>query len=485
MSLGLVIIMAKNKNEENIPKEVEATDVDKLLEEFTAKGMPEQTPKADEEKPSRKPIRAIKTINADGRLLAAYEALRKEGYKKSFDDFLVDASMFFAKGKYGLDFVIEKSLTPDNDEQYFKVRKKGDGDEEDEENGKKKQDSVDLAIKMLMGGGGGFSDDPRLQVLSTLLEQRRLELEEKRTKIEREKLENEKLRAEIENIKKSKTQEQTETKPNNNENVMEIIKFIVDQNQKFYESMADIYKATATNKGNPNETMELYKLLAQQQQQYYQTMTNFLTNSQMEKIKELESYVSAMNPGVWLTQKAEEFKALKEIFGGGGNKTPEEIEREYQLRLEELKLKHEAQKEERETQRAIELTNSIKEGLSAFTEQIGKPLGEALASQIKNMGNKSPEPSINPNAQNIPPENPVVTKKPFSVPLETENPETDSPPKNIQQPSEPNTTAQATQSNYNPLKLYMSEHGESTSNENTSSNNTEEYKDTGDDTGQS
>ena len=108
MNLGLVIIMAKNKNEENIPnKEGEATDIDKLLEEFSTKGIPEQTPKTDEDKPSRKPIRAMKTINADGRLLAAYEALRKEGYKKSFDDFLVDASMFFAKGKYGIDFVIE------------------------------------------------------------------------------------------------------------------------------------------------------------------------------------------------------------------------------------------------------------------------------------------------------------------------------------------------------------------------------------------
>ena len=101
------------------------------------------------------------------------------------------------------------------------------------------------------------------------------------------------------------------------------------------------------------------------------------------------------------------------------------------------------------------------------------------------MGNKPPEPAINPNVQNIPPENPVVTKKPFSIPLETENPEASSPPENIQQPSEPNTTAQATQSNYNPLKLYMSEHGESTSNENTSSNNTEEYEDTGNDTEQS
>ncbi|MFP3257546.1 MAG: hypothetical protein RXO36_07090, partial [Candidatus Nanopusillus acidilobi] len=154
-----------------------------------------------------------------------------------------------------------------------------------------------------------------------------------------------------------------------------------------------------------------------------------------------------------------------------------EIEREYQLRLEELKLKHEAQKEERETQRAIELTNSIKEGLSAFTEQIGKPLGEALASQIKNMGNKPPEPAINPTIPNNPPESPVVTKKPFSVPLETENTEASSPPENIEKPSEPNT---ATQSNYNPVKLYMSEHGESTSSE-----NTEEYEDTGDDTGQS
>jgi len=475
-----VIIMAKNKNEENIPnKDEEATDIDKLLEEFSTKGIPEQTPKAvDDDKPSKKPIRAMKTINADGRLLAAYEALRKEGYKKSFDDFLVDASMFFAKGKYGLDFVIEKSLTPDNDDQYFKVRKKGgDDDDEDENDGKKSQDPVDLAIKMLMGGGNGFSDDPRLQVLSTLLEQRRLDLEEKRTKIERERLENEKLKAEIENIKVSKAPAQTEPKPNNNENVMEIIKFIVDQNQKFYESMADIYKANATNKGGSNETMELYKLLAQQQQQYYQTMTNFLTNSQMEKIKELESYVSAMNPGVWLTQKAEEFKALKDIFGGSGNKTPEEIEREYQLRLEELKLKHEEQKEERETQRAIELTNSIKDGLSAFTEQIGKPLGEALATQIKNIGNKPPQPAVNPAAQSIPPESPVINKKPFSVPLETENTEANNPPENVQQPPETNATAQ---SNYNPVKLYMSEQKE-----NTSSNNTEEYEDTGNDAEQS
>jgi len=470
--------MAKNKNEENIPnKDEEATDIDKLLEEFSTKGIPEQTPKADDDKPSRKPIRAMKTINADGRLLAAYEALRKEGYKKSFDDFLVDASMFFAKGKYGLDFVIEKSLTPDNDNQYFKVRKKGDDDEEDEEDGKKKQDPVDLAIKMLMGGGNGFSDDPRLQVLSTLLEQRRLDLEEKRTKIERERLENEKLKAEIENIKVSKAPAQTEPKPNNNENVMEMIKFIVDQNQKFYESMADIYKANAINKGSSNETMELYKLLTQQQQQYYQTMTNFLTNTQMEKIKELESYVSAMNPGVWLTQKAEEFRTLKDIFGGSGNKTPEEIEREYQLRLEELKLKHEAQKEERETQRAIELTNSIKDGLSAFTEQIGKPLGEALATQIKNMGNKPPEPAVNPAARNIPPESPVKNKKPFSVPLETENTGANNPPENVQQPQEINTTAQ---NNYNPVKLYMSEQKE-----NISSNNTEEYEDTGNDTEQS
>jgi hypothetical protein len=401
--------MAKNKEQENSDA---GSDIDMLLEQQLA------TVKNDSVEPqtSKKPVRAMKTINADGRLLAAYEALRKEGYKKSFDDFLVDASMFFAKGKYGLDFVIEKSLTPDDSDQYLKVRRKDDND--DENNGKSNNapDSFDMALKLLTGGGS--SEDPRVQVLNVLLEQKRLDMEERRIRMEREQLENERIKAEIEKLKmENKKPPVEETTEKRVDGKMEILKFIFDQNQKFYQTMADLYKSGSLKQDNGNSQLELYKPMAEQQKEYYQTISSILQNQQAEKISELERYVASLNPSVWLTQKAEEFKTFAELFGGRGGKTPEEIEREYQLRLEELRMKHEDIKEQREAERAMQITQTIKDGFSAFSEQIGKPLGEAIASRLR----ESNQPKMNTNMPSQPPEpNNVNAIKSYKIPLNSE-----------------------------------------------------------------
>ncbi len=398
--------MAKNKEQENSDT---GSDIDTLLEQqlTSVKG------DSGDQQLSKKPIRAMKTINADGRLLAAYEALRKEGYKKSFDDFLVDASMFFAKGKYGLDFVIEKSLTPDDTDQYLKVRKKDDGEDNGGNKNNSSVDPYDLALKLLTGGTS--TEDPRVQVLNMLLEQKRLDMEERKIRIEREELENEKIKTEIEKLKTENKKPPVEETTKHNDGNMEILKFMFDQNQKFYQTMAELYKSGMPKENNNNQQMELYKTMAEQQKEYYQTITNLLQGQQAEKISELERYVASLNPSVWLSQKAEEFKTYKEIFGGGGGKSPEEIEREYQLRLEELRMKHEDTKEQREAERAMQITQTIKDGFSAFSEQIGKPLGEAIASRLR----ESSQPKPNPSMPSQPPEQTLNNNviRPYKIPL--------------------------------------------------------------------
>lgn len=386
----------KDKKDNVLEEEVGSSDeLDELITQFKSK-----TKEPTEEHKERKPVRAMKTINTDGRLLTTYETLKKEGYNKSFDDFLVDAAMNYAKNKYGIDLVVEKSLNPENSNDRIIARKK-----KDNENYDNNDDEIDNAIEFLLGGFGGM-ENPKMMVLQTLLEQKRLEQEEKRAEIERRRLENEKIRAEIDRMKK-----ETESKEliANKENIVptppreslneNILKTILEQNQKFYET---VYKVLVENNKGNNPDLELLKSMMSQQKEYYENITNFIYNNQQQKINELEEYVKSNNPMQWIMAEADKFKMLREVFGGGSQKTPEEIEKEYEFQLKKLEMEREDRRTELEERRAEKLTEAIKEGLSSFSESIAKPIGQAVSTHIQNMAQNQQRNGNNQVSESIP-----------------------------------------------------------------------------------
>ena len=322
--------------------------------------------KGDEEKRGK----GVKEqISLDPRIYDLYNYFKsEEGYTGSFNQFLIDFMLDSAKEK-GYDIQVVKSARSG---RFVRGSSSNDNSEEDE---------YDRAMQML----GYGSSNPKEQTLRMLMEQKQQEIEQKRLQnmqlqmnienqrleLERKKIENEKLRREV--VSPPQDQQQVNMQA-------EIYKMIMDNQQKMFEVLA---KAKDSGMGN-----DFMKFLLEQNQNTNNTIVALLNQQNEKKLAELENAIYATSSDQQLEKMKKQWELFKSLGLTGGGMTTEQMQKEYELRLKQLEMEHEAKKEERDERRAEHLTDAIRDAFSQFTQSVGEPIGKIIAEQTKERINK-------------------------------------------------------------------------------------------------
>jgi len=344
-------------------------DINKLLE-AGKKGK-------DDTKDTRdKPAKGIRdSLTLDPKVYELYDYAKKEmGYDGDFSSFITDFVLGNAR-KMGLDIQIVKSAAKGN---FIQGIPNGDGVSDD--------DGYDEALRLL----GVTTGNPKQMAFQTLMEQKKLELEErkmrmeqmqmelesKRLDIEKKRIENEKFRNEL--LKPQQQEAQNAAQQTQQVNYqLELFKMMNDNNMKFMEMLA---KAKSEGAGND----DFIKFLLEQNQKTNNLIIGLQQDMNEKKLQELESIIYANNSDQQLDKLRKQFELFKDLgMIGGGQKTPEEINKEYELKLKQLELEQKARQDQLDNERAQHLTEAIRDAIGHFTETIGKPMGEALAQQAR------------------------------------------------------------------------------------------------------
>ena len=380
------------------------------------KGSIKETQKDDQKDEKRaKGIR--EQLSIDPKIYDLYNYFKnEEGYTGSFNQFLVDFILDSAKEK-GYDIQVVKSA---RNGRFIRGRKFADDDEE--------EDEYDQALKLL-----GYTDEnPKAQIMKTLLDQKREEIEQKRLQnqqlqmaienqrleLERKKIENEKLRREL--LSEQQQPQQQQQQAQNTNMLMEVYKLMNEQYNKIIEVIA---KAKDNGLGN-----DFIKYLLEQNNQTNSMMIGLLNQQNEKKLAELEQAIYATSSDQMFEKFRKQFEMFKSLglVGNNSQMSIEQLQKEHELKLKQLELEYQAKKEERDERRAEHLTEAIRDAFSQFTQSIGEPIGKLLAEQAKQRINKAAQqiteqPTIPPPPPETPPPPVEQVEQPPSPPPETVN----------------------------------------------------------------
>jgi len=348
-------------------------------------------------------------VSLDPKIYEIYSYFKnEEGYTGSFNQFLTDFILDSAKER-GYDIQIVKSA------RSGRFIRGNSNTKEDKE-----MDDYESALSIL---GMGYSN-PKEQALKIAIEAKQQEIEQKRLQnlqlqiqienqrleLERKKIENEKLRREL-SLPPQATQQET--------NQSEIYKMMMDYNQKMFEILA---KAKDSGMGD-----NFIKYLLEQNQQTNNMIVGLLSQQNEKKLQELENLIYSTSSDQQFEKFKKQYELFKELGAIGSGMTPEQLQKEYELKLKQLEMEREDRKQERDERRAQHLTEVIKEAFTQFSQTIGEPIGKLLAEQTKQRINnmipqqKPPEQQVvvPPAPQPAPPPPPPVQEE-QPEPVETE-----------------------------------------------------------------
>ena len=339
-------------------------------------------------------------VSLDPKIYEIYSYFKnEEGYTGSFNQFLTDFILDSAKEK-GYDIQVVKSA------RMGRFVRGNSNIKEDKE-----MDDYESALSIL----GMGSSNPKEQALKIAIEAKQQEIEQKRLQnmqlqiqienqrleLERKKIENEKLRKELSLPPQAAQQEATATQS-------EIYKMMMDYNQKMFEILA---KAKDSGLGD-----NFMKYLLEQNQQTNNMIIGLLSQQNDKKLQELENLIYSTSSDQQFEKFKRQYELFKELGVVGGGMTPEQMQKEYELRLKQLEIEREDRKQERDERRAEHLTEVIRDAFTQFSQTIGEPIGKLLAEQTKQKIN-----SMVP--QQKPPEQQVVTPPPPPPPVQEQTPE--------------------------------------------------------------
>jgi len=351
-------------------------------------------------------------VSLDPKIYEIYSYFKnEEGYTGSFNQFLTDFILDSAKEK-GYDIQVVKSA------RSGRFIRGSSNIKEDKE-----MDDYESALSIL----GMGSSNPKEQALKIALEAKQQEIEQKRLQnmqlqiqienqrleLERKKIENEKLRKELSLPPQAAQQQATQS---------DIYKMMMDYNQKMFEVLA---KAKDSGLGD-----NFIKYLLEQNQQTNNMIVGLLSQQNEKKLQELENIIYSTSSDQQFEKLKRQFELFKELGVIGGGMTPEQMQKEYELKLKQLELEREDRKQERDERRAEHLTEVIRDAFTQFSQTIGEPIGKLLAEQTKQKIN-------NMIPQQKPPEQPVT--------VPPAPPPTPPPPPVQEQPVEPEQPAEETQ----------------------------------------
>jgi len=354
-------------------------------------------------------------VSLDPKIYEIYSYFKnEEGYTGSFNQFLTDFILDSAKEK-GYDIQVVKSA------RSGRFIRGSSNIKEDKE-----MDDYESALSIL----GMGSSNPKEQALKIALEAKQQEIEQKRLQnmqlqiqienqrleLERKKIENEKLRKELSLPPQAAQQQATQS---------DIYKMMMDYNQKMFEVLA---KAKDSGLGD-----NFIKYLLEQNQQTNNMIVGLLSQQNEKKLQELENIIYSTSSDQQFEKLKRQFELFKELGVIGGGMTPEQMQKEYELKLKQLELEREDRKQERDERRAEHLTEVIRDAFTQFSQTIGEPIGKLLAEQTKQKIN-------NMIPQQKPPEQPV-TVPPAPPPTPPPPPVQEQPP----EPVEPEQPAEETQ----------------------------------------
>jgi len=353
-------------------------------------------PKPEDEKRAK----GIKEqVSLDPKIYDLYSYFKnEEGYTGSFNQFLTDFILDSAKEK-GYDIQVVKSA------RMGRFVRGNSNIKEDKE-----MDDYESALSIL----GMGSSNPKEQALRIAIEAKQQEIEQKRLQnmqlqiqienqrleLERKKIENEKLRKELSLPPQVTQQEATATQS-------EIYKMMMDYNQKMFEILA---KAKDSGMGD-----NFMKYLLEQNQQTNNMIVGLLTQQNDKKLQELENLIYSTSSDQQFEKFKRQYELFKELGALGGGMTPEQMQKEYELKLKQLEMEREDRKQERDERRAEHLTEVIRDAFTQFSQTIGEPIGKLLAEQTKQKLNnmvpqqKPPEQVVTPP---VPPPTPPVQEQP-------------------------------------------------------------------------
>jgi len=203
---------------------------------------------------------------------------------------------------------------------------------------------------------------------------------------------------------------------------------MMDYNQKMFEILA---KAKDSGMGD-----NFIKYLLEQNQQTNNMIVGLLNQQNEKKLQELENLIYATSSDQQFEKFKKQYELFKELGAVGGGLTPEQLQKEYELKLKQLEMEREDRKQERDERRAEHLTEVIKEAFTQFSQTIGEPIGKLLAEQTKQRIN-------NMIPQQKPPEQQVAVEENPQAPLPVPTPP---PPPPVQEvPVKPEQPAEDTQ----------------------------------------
>ena len=343
-------------------------------------------------------------VSLDPKIYEIYSYFKnEEGYTGSFNQFLTD-------------FILESAKERGYDIQVVKSARSGRfirGSSNVKEN--KEMDDYESALSIL----GMGSSNPKEQALKIAIEAKQQEIEQKRLQnlqlqlqienqrleLERKKIENEKLRREM-SLPPQATQQEA--------NQSEIYKMMMDYNQKMFEILA---KAKDSGMGD-----NFIKYLLEQNQQTNNMIIGLLNQQNEKKLQELENLIYTTSSDQQFEKFKKQYELFKELGVIGGGLTPEQLQKEYELKLKQLEMEREDRKQERDERRAEHLTEVIKEAFTQFSQTIGEPIGKLLAEQTKQrINNMIPQQKPPEQQVVVPPAPPPAPPPP--PPVQEEQPE--------------------------------------------------------------
>jgi len=343
-------------------------------------------------------------VSLDPKIYEIYSYFKnEEGYTGSFNQFLTDFILESAKER-GYDIQVVKSA------RSGRFIRGSSNVKEDKE-----MDDYESALSIL----GMGSSNPKEQALKIAIEAKQQEIEQKRLQnlqlqmqienqrleLERKKIENEKLRREM-SLPPQATQQEA--------NQSEIYKMMMDYNQKMFEILA---KAKDSGMGD-----NFIKYLLEQNQQTNNMIVGLLNQQNEKKLQELENLIYATSSDQQFEKFKKQYELFKELGAVGGGLTPEQLQKEYELKLKQLEMEREDRKQERDERRAEHLTEVIKEAFTQFSQTIGEPIGKLLAEQTKQrINNMIPQQKPPEQQVVVPPAPPPAPPPP--PPVQEEQPE--------------------------------------------------------------
>ena len=355
-------------------------------------------------------------VSLDPKIYEIYSYFKnEEGYTGSFNQFLTDFILDSAKEK-GYDIQVVKSA------RSGRFIRGNSNNKEDKE-----IDDYESALSIL----GMGSSNPKEQALKIAIESKQQEIEQKRLQnmqlqmqienqrleLERKKIENEKLRKEMTLPPQAVQQAESQS---------EIYKMMMDYNQKMFEVLAK-----AKDSGMEDNFM---KYLLDQNQKTNNMIVGLLSQQNEKKLQELENAIYSTSADQQLEKFKKQYELFKELGIAGGGLSPEQLQKDYELKLRQMEIEREDKKQERDERRAEHLTEVIKDAFTQFSQTIGEPIGRVIAEQTKQRINNMVPPQKPPEQQvaveekpQAPP--PVPTPPPpppvQEVPVKSEQPEED------------------------------------------------------------